>query len=225
MVEIPYSTISAIDFAQACAARPVHLAGRGQRSRRCKDDEIALNAWAVEQLGRQAGRRDSRRLFRAREHSWPGRDPARRRLKLAAIVAMTGRGADRNLTPELRGITDQKSIADWDPPFPFEPVACAKWTKNIGIAGERRPRRLFRSPPGSGCGAVALAKRRLWNSNPAAWPIDEDCRSVLAGQARSGKHGHAAHAGEAESHWPRRRARRRSICCSSASACFSLRRP
>lgn len=36
------------------------------------------------------------------------------------IVAMTGAAVDRTLTPEVKGITDVDSLADWDQPFPMD---------------------------------------------------------------------------------------------------------
>jgi putative ABC transport system permease protein len=42
------------------------------------------------------------------------------RFTLAGIVPMSGVGADPTLTPEYPGISDQTSVADWDPPFPID---------------------------------------------------------------------------------------------------------
>jgi ABC-type antimicrobial peptide transport system permease subunit len=41
-------------------------------------------------------------------------------LRLAAILPLSGAAADPDLTPELEGVTDQSTMADWDPPFPFD---------------------------------------------------------------------------------------------------------
>ncbi len=42
------------------------------------------------------------------------------RFRLAGIVGMDGPARDRHLTPEVPGLTDRRSIADWDVPFqPF----------------------------------------------------------------------------------------------------------
>ncbi len=35
-------------------------------------------------------------------------------------MAIAGLAADPDLTPQMPGVTDQLSIGDWDPPFPFE---------------------------------------------------------------------------------------------------------
>ena len=36
------------------------------------------------------------------------------------IVKMTGAAVDRSLTPQVKGITDVDSLADWDQPFPMK---------------------------------------------------------------------------------------------------------
>lgn len=40
--------------------------------------------------------------------------------RIAGIVEMEGAAVARDLVPEVEGVTDEDSIADWDPPFPFE---------------------------------------------------------------------------------------------------------
>ena len=40
--------------------------------------------------------------------------------RVAGIVPMRGLAADRRLSPPYPGITDSKSVADWDPPFPID---------------------------------------------------------------------------------------------------------
>ena len=96
---------------------------RASRSR-LADDEIVLNRWAADDLERE-GRRPITVTFyepesthgKLREHEPP---PL---FKLKAIVELkTADGkptpaADPKLTPELPGVTDQKSISDWDLPF------------------------------------------------------------------------------------------------------------
>ncbi|MGQ9771355.1 MAG: FtsX-like permease family protein [Thermogutta sp.] len=42
------------------------------------------------------------------------------RLRVIEIVAMEGAANDPALVPEVQGLTDKASIADWDPPFPFD---------------------------------------------------------------------------------------------------------
>ncbi len=41
-------------------------------------------------------------------------------LRLAAVVKLEGLADDRALTPKVKGMTDEATMADWDPPFPFD---------------------------------------------------------------------------------------------------------
>ena len=116
--EIPYSTITAIDF----ASEPP-LGGfttpDGKLIAPLAADEIALGAWAAEDLGANVG--DTIRVTYFEPESTHGQvRESTVELKLAAIVALAGPAADPNLTPTLPGVTDQLSIADWNPPFPFD---------------------------------------------------------------------------------------------------------
>lgn len=47
-------------------------------------------------------------------------EEATHRLRISGIAAMQGAAVARSLVPEVEGVTDEKSIADWDPPFPFD---------------------------------------------------------------------------------------------------------
>jgi putative ABC transport system permease protein len=118
--KIPYSTITGVrSVAQLGpllddAGKPIELA----------DNEIVLNRWAADDLKAKVGD-DLRVTFyepesthgRLREHQPP---PV---FKLKAIVELKDKegrasaAADPRLTPEMPGVTDQKSISDWDLPF------------------------------------------------------------------------------------------------------------
>lgn len=41
-------------------------------------------------------------------------------LRVSGIAAVTGAAAARGFVPDVAGVTDEQSIADWDPPFPFD---------------------------------------------------------------------------------------------------------
>ena len=75
-------------------------------------------------------------------------------LRLAAIVKLAGAADDRRLTPTVKGITDELTMAHWDPPFPFD-------AKRIRPADEKYWNRYGPTPKAF----VALATgRRLWGS-------------------------------------------------------------
>lgn len=116
---IPYSTITGVDALAGIgpllddSGKPIPLA----------DDEIALNRWAADDLGAKLGDMVTVNYYEPesahgvlREHEPP------LELQLAAIVELAKDGrptaaSDPKLTPELKGVTDQASISDWDLPF------------------------------------------------------------------------------------------------------------
>ena len=90
-------------------------------------DEAAVNAWTSEQLGLKVGDKISFTYFARgpdgllRDVPPTGEHAKFATLRIAAILPMTGLGAEPSLTPEYKGFTDAKSVHDWQPPedFPF----------------------------------------------------------------------------------------------------------
>jgi len=116
--EIPYSTITAIDFAAEPPLGPL-LTPQGKPIGSLGPNQIVLNSWAADDLGAKPG--DTIRVTYFEPESVHGeiREKAIA-LQLAAVAQLTGAADDRALTPAVRGVTDQLSMADWDPPFPFQ---------------------------------------------------------------------------------------------------------
>ena len=130
---IPYSTITAIDPA---AGGPL-VDAEGNVLPPLADGEIALTGWAAQDQGAEVGDRIRVTYFEPETTHGQERE-ASAELRVAAIVPlaepsmpfMRRRPAvfdqrptpanDPDLTPEVKGITDQASIADWDAPFPFD---------------------------------------------------------------------------------------------------------
>lgn len=179
--KIPYSTISGVDSVAGLGpllnetGEPIRLA----------DDEIALNRWAADDLGAKIGDVVTVNYYEPesthavlREHQPP------LRLRLAHIVELEKGGqptaaADPHFTPELKGVTDQDSISDWDLPFElvekirqqdedywdqyrttpkaFVSLATAKrlWTSRWGTNS------LVRVPPGETAGAIGDVTKKL----------------------------------------------------------------
>lgn len=119
--EIPYSTITAIDFTASPPLGPF-LSVAGKTLPPLGEGEIALNSWAAEDLNAQIGDIIHVRYFQP-ESTHGSVEETETELRLAAIVKLEGAAADPNLTPEVEGVTDQLSISDWDPPFPFDAKA------------------------------------------------------------------------------------------------------
>jgi ABC-type antimicrobial peptide transport system permease subunit len=116
--QIPYSTIAAMDFSTKPPLGPFNDAA-GKPIEPLADDEIVLNTWAAEDLGAKPG--DTIEIVYFEPESTHGKvREAKAAFKLKDIVPIAGLAADPDLTPQMPGVTDQLSIGDWDPPFPFE---------------------------------------------------------------------------------------------------------
>ena len=116
--EIPYSTITAADFDRPPPFGPLYTPD-GQPIGPLADDEIVLNQWAAEALQVKPGATIEIDYFQPETtHGVVAESTVRLRLK--AIAAIRPPAVGRHLTPEMRGITDRLTMADWDPPFPFD---------------------------------------------------------------------------------------------------------
>ena len=116
--ETPYSTITAVDFADRPPLGPM-LAPDGKPVPPLSDGQIAINTWAAEDLDAKLGDTIRVRYFEPESTAGTVREQSVE-LRLAAIVQLAGAAADPDFTPEVPGVTDQLSIADWNPPFPFD---------------------------------------------------------------------------------------------------------
>lgn len=114
---IPYSTVAALDFANA-PARGAFLLSDGAPAEPLGYDQIYLNQWAADDLGVKPGDRVALTYYVTRS---PGRLETRRAtFTLRGVLKMTGWAADAGITPTYPGVTDAKRISDWDPPFPMD---------------------------------------------------------------------------------------------------------
>ena len=119
---IPYSTITGIENDSAFG--PLFSAD-GIALDRLNDNELVLNSWAAEDLRAEIG--DEIRITYFEPENTHGKvTEASATFRLKAIVPLAPVGErpqpanDPGLTPELPGVTDQESIDDWDPPFPYD---------------------------------------------------------------------------------------------------------
>ena len=116
--EIPYSTVAALDFGDAPPWGPWQTP-QGESIGPLADDRVVLNSWAADELGAKPG--DTVRLTYFEPESSHGQPRERSvELTLEAVVELSGPAADPALTPKVAGVTDQVSMSDWDPPFPFD---------------------------------------------------------------------------------------------------------
>ena len=119
---IPYSTILGVTAPSLPVGDLVDAAGA--RLAMPGPDEIVIDQWVADDLaaqGRPVIVGDTLELAYFLPETIHGRiEEARARLRVAAIAAMRWAAVDRTLVPEVEGVSDEDSIADWDPPFPFE---------------------------------------------------------------------------------------------------------
>jgi ABC-type antimicrobial peptide transport system permease subunit len=98
--EIPYSVVTALDEAPAPAT----------------EDGIVLNQWAAEDLRAKVGDALELDYFVWKSDSQLHTETALFHVKQIVPVD----AGDRDLTPEYPGITESRSLRDWDPPFPLD---------------------------------------------------------------------------------------------------------
>ncbi len=116
--EIPYSIVAAVDFAREPPLGPM-LTPERRPIGTPADHEIVLNSWAASDLRAKPG--DTIRVEFFEPESTQG--AVRKRsceFRLAAIAeldaAWAGAAADPDFTPEVPGVTDQRTIRNWDLP-------------------------------------------------------------------------------------------------------------
>jgi len=121
-VRIPYSTVLGID-STALPAGPL-VAADGATLPVPGPDEIIIDRWMADDFASQGcpvevGDTLTLRCFRP--ETIHGRVAERDDVvRVVGIAEMTGAAIDRSLVPDIEGVTDEDSIADWDPPFPFD---------------------------------------------------------------------------------------------------------
>ena len=98
--EIPYSVVTALDDAPAPAA----------------EDGIVLNQWAADDLRAKVGDPLSLEYYVWKSDGQLHTETATFRVERVVPVD----AGDRDLTPAYPGITESRSLRDWDPPFPVE---------------------------------------------------------------------------------------------------------
>ncbi|MDZ4656659.1 MAG: ABC transporter permease [Bythopirellula sp.] len=120
-VKIPYSTVTGIDSTQSLgplrdeAGEPVGLT----------DHEIALNDWAAERLSATVGDTITLKYYEPETTHGEFIERTTEPLTVKLIVPLKSAdgqptaAADEHFTPELPGVTDERSISDWDLPFPL----------------------------------------------------------------------------------------------------------
>ncbi len=115
---IPYSLVA--------AAGPLHPLGRVAVGNALDSDlppeltpsGIALNEWAAKELAASIG--DPLEVEYYRWDAVNGLTTHTELFTVEKILPIAGFAADRRLVPDYPGITEAKSLGDWDPPFPID---------------------------------------------------------------------------------------------------------
>lgn len=160
--KIPYSTIAAIDFAAEPPLGPLTTQD-GRVHTRLGDDEIILNSWAADDVRAQGVELkigDTIELESFEPESTHGQvRETKASFRLAGIAELEGVIDDRNLTPDLKGVTDKESIANWDPPFPYDASRVRSTKPND------QDEQYWEQHKATPKGFISLATgRRLWSS-------------------------------------------------------------
>ncbi|HUY89762.1 MAG TPA: FtsX-like permease family protein [Pirellulales bacterium] len=121
--KIPYSTVAALPLSDSAPLGPF-MTPEGEPIVELGPNEILLNRWAVDDFAAQGVKLapgDPIRLTYFEPESMHGKVlESTKTFKFKAVVSVQGPALDRDFTPELKGVTDQESLANWDPPFPYD---------------------------------------------------------------------------------------------------------
>lgn len=112
---IPYSTIVAVDPESAWMSVLRRETGKDLR---LTENGVLLNQWAADDLGARPG--DAVEVAFYLTTPSGSLETKTTTLTLQGIVPVAGIAADPDLIPQYKGVTDAKSLADWDPPFPVD---------------------------------------------------------------------------------------------------------
>lgn len=113
---VPYSVVAAID-PQSPAFHALRSPD-GSEIPALQPGDILVNSWTAEQLGVKPGDRITLTYLMTGPS---GRlDTRTTDFTLRGIVTMNDSAADPGFAPDYPGITDAKSLGDWNPPFPLD---------------------------------------------------------------------------------------------------------
>ncbi|MDA1313321.1 MAG: ABC transporter permease [Acidobacteria bacterium] len=115
--QVPYSTVTALDLADAGAAAQLRLMS-GEPAPALAENEILINDWTAKDLGASPGDPVTLSYYVIAANG--GLDTATATFTLNGVVKLEGLAADRDLAPPYKGMSEAQRMGDWDPPFPVE---------------------------------------------------------------------------------------------------------
>jgi putative ABC transport system permease protein len=114
-----YSVIAGLDFQNQPPFGPYQYIGPAPKNHPLAADEIVINEWLAKDLQAQLGDK-----IRVKYHVVGSRGELPEEMqefKLAGILKFEGTlAADRGVTPEVKGITNVKTLDKWDAPFKMD---------------------------------------------------------------------------------------------------------
>ncbi len=113
-----YSTVAGLDLLELESSTFGRFEFVGEKPNQLGDSDVVINEWLAEDLKVKVG--DEVRISYHLVGSRGELPEEERAFYVRGIVKMTGAAIDRRLTPEVKGITDVDSLADWDKPFDME---------------------------------------------------------------------------------------------------------
>jgi putative ABC transport system permease protein len=123
--EVPYSTVTAIDFdgawdlgLEAWKRAAISQAPSPKPQAPSTLPPIWLNEWAARELNARVGDEVTLEYYLWSDEE--GLQTQSTTFALRGVVPMSGIGGDQTLTPEYPGISDADDISSWDPPFPVD---------------------------------------------------------------------------------------------------------
>ncbi len=115
-----YSIIAGVDLAETQKPPFGPLCPGCTEPLTLADDEIILNDWLAEDLKVKAGDKIKLTYHLVGSHGELPEEELTFRVKHVVEMSKSVTAQDRQLTPEVRGITDAKNFSDWKQPFPMK---------------------------------------------------------------------------------------------------------
>ena len=115
--EVPYSTVTALDFNSLGAIEPLVLTS-GETPAALGEDEILINDWTAKDLRASPGDKIELAYYVVAANG--SLETKTHEFTLKGVVRLSGLGADRELAPAYEGMSEARRMGDWDPPFPVD---------------------------------------------------------------------------------------------------------
>ena len=113
-----YSTVAGLDFADLSRGPFQGFKFVGQAPTSLGEKDVVINQFLATDLEVKVG--DEIKFTYHTVGSRGELPELEETVTVRGIVEMSGTAVDRTLTPEVKGITDVDSLADWDQPFPMD---------------------------------------------------------------------------------------------------------